>query len=160
VAIAPAGAGIGSALDSLSGTLTLQRGESYTVIAAGDVNDLPATQLIVLTDERTADAAAQVRLVHAAAAPEADPVDIYVTAAGGDISGSEPNFADVSVGQDTGYVSLGAGTYDVIIAADGTQTAAIPNTDGLVLGAGSVTTAIAVGNSVANLDRLLLDDAR
>lgn len=160
VAIAPAGAGIGAALDTLSDTLTLERGESYTVIAAGDANDLLATQLIILNDERSGEAGAQVRLVHAAAAPEADPVDIYVTTAGGDISGSAPNFNDVVIGQNTEYVSLDAGTYDVIIAADGTQTAAVPNTSGIELAAGSVTTAIAVGNSVGTLDRVILDDAR
>lgn len=160
VAIAPANAGIESALDTLSSTLTLARGESYTVIAAGDVNNLAETQLIVLNDVRTGNDSAQVRLVHAASAPEADPVDIYVTTEGGDISGTEPNFNDVVIGQNTEYVSLDAGTYDVIIAAGGTQTAAVPNTSGLELAAGSVTTAIAVGNSVGTLDRVILDDAR
>jgi len=77
VAIAAANQGIGNALTNLSGTLTLARGESYTVIAAGD-NGADA-QLIVLTDERENDSANQgkVRLVHGSSASAADPVDIF-----------------------------------------------------------------------------------
>lgn len=162
VAIAAANAGIDSALTNLSGTLTLNRGESYTVIAAGDVNSLSEAQLIVLTDTRKAsdDTQAYVRLVHAAAASAADPVDIYVAAAGADISAAEPNFADVVIGQDTGYVALAPATYDVVIAADGTKTAAVPNTSGLAFNAGDVVTALAIGNSAGNLEPVILVDKR
>ena len=41
-------------------------------------------------------------LVHASAASAADPVDIYVAAAGGDISAVEPNFSDVVIGSKHG----------------------------------------------------------
>jgi hypothetical protein len=161
VAIAAANAGIDSALSNLSGTLTLERGESYTVIAAGDSNQLAQAQLIVLTDNRSASAddAADVRLVHAAAAPAADPVDIYVSAAGDDISTAEPNFPDVEIGTATGYTALdGSTAYDVTIAADGTKTAAISGLTNLTFGDASVTTAIAIGTNA--LDKIILDDKR
>lgn len=161
VAIAAANAGIGNALSNLSGTLTLERGESYTVIAAGDSNQLAQAQLIVLTDNRSASAddAADVRLVHAAAAPAADPVDIYVSAAGADISAVDPNFADVEIGTATGYTALdGSTAYDVTIAADGTKTAAISGLTDLTFGDASVTTAIAIGTSA--LDKIILNDKR
>lgn len=163
VAIAAANAGIGSALSNLSGTLTLERGESYTVIAAGDVNSLAQAQLITLKDNRKAssDSAADVRLVHAAAAPAADPVDIYVAAAGADISTANPNFADVKIGTATGYTPLaGTTAYDVIIAADGTKAAAVPGTANLTFGNASVTTAIAIGNATNRLEALVLNDKR
>lgn len=162
VAIAAADLGIGSAIPTLSGTLDLERGRSYTVIAAGDVNDLANTQLIILQDMRANSAAgvADVRLVHAASAVEADPVDIYVSAAGSDISGVEPNFNDVVIGQDTGYVPLAPAVYDVTIAADGTKTPAVPGTSGLTFADGDIVTAIAVGNSVPNLAPIVLNDAR
>ncbi len=162
VAIAAADAGIESALSNLSATLTLERGESYTVIAAGDVNDLTNAQLIVLTDTRKATETTQayVRLVHAASAPAADPVDIFVAAAGSDVSNATPNFNDVVLGQNTGYVELAPASYDVVIAADGATTAAVPNTSGLTFAAGDVVTAIAIGNSVNNLEPIVLDDKR
>ena len=162
VAIAPANGGINAKVDTLSGTLTLERGESYTVIAAGDVNDLPGTQLIVLNDQRVVSAAgkADVRLVHAAAASAADPVDIYVAATGADISNNEPTFADVIIGQDTGYTALeGTTAYQVVIAADNTTAPAITGLDNVTFGADSVTTAIAIGNA-SGLDKIILDDER
>ena len=162
VAIAPANGGIDAALETLSGTLTLERGESYTVIAAGDVNDLPGTQLIVLNDKREVSAAgkADVRLVHAAAASAADPVDIYVAATGADISTNDPTFADVTIGQNTGYTALeGTTAYQVVIAADGTKTPAISGLTDTTFGADSVTTAIAIGNA-SGLDKIILTDDR
>jgi hypothetical protein len=161
VAIAPANQGIGNAVASLTGTLTLERGESYTVIAAGSVTELAETQLIVLNDMRESSGEADVRLVHAAAASAADPVDIFVAAAGSDISMATPNFADVVIGQNTGYTALdGSTAYDVVIAADGTTSAAVPGTANLTFGNDSLTTAIAIGNSVPNLEAIILNDKR
>lgn len=161
VAIAPANGGIDAALATLSGTLTLERGVSYTVIAAGSVSELTETQLIVLTDNRKSSGGADVRLVHAAAASAADPVDIFVVAAGTDISASMPTFAGVVIGQDTGYTALdGTVAYDVVIAAEGTTAAAVPGTANLTLADDTVTTAIAIGNSVQNLEAIILSDKR
>lgn len=161
VAVAAAGQGLGNAIPTLTDALTVERGESYTVVAAGDVNRLGDSQLIVLQDRRVADDAARadVRLVHAAAAPAAQPVDIFVLAAGEPVMG-EPTFADVLFGADTGYTTLPAASYDIVIAADGTTTAAVPGTNNLGLAAGSVTTAIAIGAGVNTLAALLLDDLR
>ena len=63
------------------------------------------------------------------------------------------------LGQDTGYTALPAGTYTVDIAANGTTTAAIPGTDAIVVGAGSINTAFAVGNG-SGLSAILLNDQR
>ncbi|WP_150912712.1 DUF4397 domain-containing protein [Marinobacter halotolerans] len=161
VAVAPAGQGVGNALASLSDTLTVERGESYTVIAAGDSNNLSDTQLIVLGDRRSAsdDTQADVRLVHAAAAPGAQPVDIFVLPAGQAPVVGDDTFGDVVIGQDTGYTSLPPASYDVTISPDGTTTPAI-SVPGLSLAAGDVKTAIAIGASDGTLDALLLDDLR
>lgn len=161
VAVAAEGQGVMNAIPSLSDAPTVERGESYTVIAAGDVNLLAQTQLIVLQDRRVAndETQADVRLVHAAAAPGAQPVDIYVLPAGAEVTGA-PAFPDVSIGEDTGYTTLPDASYDVTIAADGTTAAAVPGTDNLALAAGSVTTAIAIGADVSSLGALVLDDRR
>ncbi|MEL7400726.1 MAG: DUF4397 domain-containing protein [Pseudomonadota bacterium] len=160
VAIAAANQGIGNALTNLSGTLTLARGESYTVIAAGDDGAVAEAQLIVLTDERENDSTSEgkVRLVHGSSASAADPVDIFVYAQGAQ-QPATPTFGDVVLGEDTGYVSLSTGTYTVDIAADGTTTAAVPGTDAVAVTAGSLQTAIAVGNG-SGLSAILLNDSR
>jgi hypothetical protein len=158
VAVAPAGQGVGNAIPSLSGNLDLERGESYTVIAAGN----PSEQtLITLTDVREPldSSQAYVRLVHASPAPAADPVDIYVVAAGDPVTG-DPLLNDVAFTQDSGYLAVPGATYDVVIAADGTNVPAVPGTAGLELTAGSITTALAIGADVSSLAPLLLDDKR
>lgn len=130
------------------------------MIAAGDVNDLPNTQLIILSDQREAALAESglVRLVHASAASAADPVDIFVYQQGG-TQPTTPNFAGVTLGQDTGYVELPSATYTVDIAASGTTTAAVPGTNAVPVADGSIQTAIAIGNA-SGLSALLVNDAR
>ena len=161
VAIAPANAGIEGALDNLSGTLELARGESYTVIAAGDLPNVTQAELIVLTDKRESSLtnSGEVRLVHASSASAADPVDIYVYAQGG-TQPAQPNFNDVELGENTNYVALPNGTYTVVIAADGTTTSALStDTPAIPVTGGSLQTAIAVGNG-SGLSAILLDDQR
>ena len=160
VAIAAAGSGIGSALENLSGDLTLERGESYTVIAAGDDGAVTDASLIVLTDQREASnsANADVRLVHGSSAAAADPVDIYVYV-NGTTQPSEATVADVELGQDTGYLSLAPNGYTIDIAADGTTSPAISGLTNVALAAGDVKTAIAIGDG-SGLEPLLLDDSR
>ena len=133
---------------------------SYTVIAAGDTGDLSAAELITLNDTRSNSSATNgsVRLVHASSASAADPVDIFVYEQNG-TQPATPNFSDVELGENTDYVSLAAATYTVVIAADGTTAAAVPGTDAVEVAAGSLSTAIAVGNG-SGLSAILLNDKR
>ncbi len=160
VAVTGADSTLQDAFSNLSATLTLERGESYTVIAAGDTGALAQAQLITLVDKRNnaSSTDGDVRLVHASSAAAADPVDIFVYGQGS-TQPAQPNFADVTFGQDTGYVALPAGTYTVDIAADGTTEPAIAGLDAIAIEAGSVSTAIAVGNG-SGLSAILLNDKR
>ena len=117
--------------------------------------------MIPLTDVREpADSSlAYVRLVHASPAPAADPVDIYVVAAGDQVTG-EPLLNDVAFTQDSGYLDVPEATYDVVIAADGTNSPAVLGTDGLELAAGSVETFLAIGAGVEPLESVRLVDKR
>lgn len=160
VAIAASGSGIGNALANLSGDLTLERGESYTVIAAGDDGAVTDASLIVLTDRREASESenADVRLVHGSSASAADPVDIYVYA-NGTTQPSEATAADVELGQDTGYLTLAPNDYTIDIAANNTTTPAISGLTDVTFEAGQVKTAIAIGDG-SGLEALLLNDGR
>jgi len=120
-------------------------GTDNTLIASGL---LPAaapfdlTPIPLVDDNRPVATEAKVRLIHGS--PAAGDVDIYVVPAGTTIDASvEPNFSDVPLGADTGYVSLADGTYDVLIdpVDDAIPDLSLP---GLTFSAGGVYSAIAV----------------
>lgn len=117
--------------------LALANGSAYSVLAVGALANIEA---LVLTDNnRSVATEAKVRLVHGSTL--AGNVDIYVVAAGAGIANANPAFSNVPFKEDTGYVSLAAGDYDVIIAPTGTKTEAIKAS--VSLENGGVYTAIA-----------------
>ena len=75
---------------------------------------------------------AKVRIVHVA--PGAGLVDIYVTPVGVGIVNATPAFAGVDFKDETGYVQLDAGMYDVDVTLAGTQTVAISETIDVAIG--------------------------
>lgn len=120
--------------------LDLAAGTWYSVLAVGDFANIEA--LIATDDPRSVATNAKVRIIHAAANPAAASVDIYVTAVGADINAEEPALADVAFKDNTGYLNLAAGDYDVTVTVAGTKTAAIgPAT--ISISEGDVVTAIA-----------------
>ena len=115
----------------------LANGMAYSLLAVGALADI---EPLLLTDNnRSVATEARVRLVHGSTL--AGNVDIYVVPAGTAITSVEPAFADVPFKAETGYVSLAAGEYDVVITPTGTTTAAISAT--LDFAAGGIYTAIA-----------------
>lgn len=115
----------------------LMNGSAYTLIALGALANIEP--LLLTDDNRSVATEAKVRLVHGSTL--AGNVDIYVTAPGAGIASATPAFSDIPFKASTGYVSLGAGDYDVVIAPVGTKTEAIKV--GVALEAGGVYTAIA-----------------
>jgi trimeric autotransporter adhesin len=121
----------------INADVTLANGSSYTLLAA---NQLSAIEPVLITDNlRKVATEARIRLIHASTL--AANVDIYVVATGASIANATPNFANVPFKGNTGYVSLAAGNYDVIITPTGTKTEAIKAT--LALSNGKIYTAIA-----------------
>lgn len=138
--------------------LELAAGQQYTVYASGLLAD-GIVPFITEDDDRPVATEARIRIAHLS--PSAGPVDIYVTAPNTDITNIEPNFAGVELRQETGYVELAGGNYDVTVTLAGTKTAAIgPAT--ITLSDGGVYTAAArdPDPNVANdpFGLILLDD--
>jgi uncharacterized protein (UPF0262 family) len=108
----------------INADVPLVNGTEYSLLAVGELANI---EPLLLTDNnRKVATEAKVRLVHASTL--AGNVDIYVVAAGASIANAMPAFSNVPFKADTGYVSLAAGTYDVIIAPTGTKTEAIKAT--------------------------------
>ena len=101
--------------------LDFAAGVRYSVLAVGE---LAAIEPLILTDDpRRVATNAKVRIVHAA--PSAMDVDIYVTAVGADINAETPTLENIAFKDNTGYLALPAGDYDVTVTPTGTKTAAI-----------------------------------
>jgi hypothetical protein len=135
--------------------LPLDAGMTYDVLAIGP---LAAIEPLVASDDyRRIATAAKVRIIHAS--PTAQDVDIYITAPGADLNAETPTLAAVPFGENTGFLSLAAGDYDVTVTPAGTKTAAIgPAT--ISIEAGGLYTAIArdATGGGAPLGLILLDD--
>ncbi len=101
--------------------LDLAAGVRYSVLAVGELAAIEA--LILSDDPRRVATNAKVRIVHAS--PTAMDVDIYVTAVGADINAETATLENVAFKDNTGYLALPAGDYDVTVTAAGTKTAAI-----------------------------------
>lgn len=131
-------------------------GQEYSVLAVGT---LATIEPLVLTENRRRIATqAKVRIIHAS--PAAGPVDLYVVAPGASIQAAAPAFTAVPFKATTGYVSLTAGAYDVVVTAAGSKTPAIGPAAITVANSGVYTIAArdAVGGG-APLGVISLDDA-
>jgi hypothetical protein len=97
--------------------------EDRTVYATGG-NAGGAVSNVQTVDDNTAPAAGQVRFRVVNLAPAAGPVDVFITAAGADLSTAQPTFANIAVNAASGYVMTTAGTYVVRTVPAGTAAAA------------------------------------
>ena len=159
----PAGVAIGPA------DLTFDAGVTNNVIAIGQLGGTPGTsgELTVTRaddDPRPVALYAKVRVIHAStvadtAAPNG--VDIYVTAPGADIA--DPAITPVATGfgfaDNSGFLIVPGGTYDVTVTATGSTDAAIGPAE-ITIVDGGVYTAIARDPlpESADLGLILIDD--
>ena len=152
VKVVPTGATTPVVIDA---DVTLEAATSYSVLAVGALADI--APLVLVDDVRRVNTEARVRIIHGS--PSAGDVDIFVVAPGTDITTATPAFSAVPFQAETGYVSLEAGDYDVVVTPTGTTTAAIgPVT--ISIANGGIYTAIArdeVGLGTP-LGLILLDD--
>jgi hypothetical protein len=103
--------------------LALAAGERYSVLAVPIVGGAGGIEALILDDDpRRVGTNAKVRIVHASAL--AMDVDIYVTAVGAGTEG-DPTLESVAYKDNTGYLALPAGDYDVTVTAAGIKDAAI-----------------------------------
>jgi len=99
----------------IDANVPLANGTQYSLLAVGALQSI---EPLLLTDNnRSVATEAKVRLVHGSTL--AGNVDIYVLANGASIANQTPVFANIPFKANTGYVSLAAGKYDVIITPAG-----------------------------------------
>lgn len=139
----------------INADVTLEAQTDYTVLA---VNTVAQIEPLIVEDNNTApaDGNIKVRLIHGAS--QAGLVDIYIIAPGADISGLDPAIEDFAFKDNSGYLEVPAGNYQVRITLADTKTVAI-DSGALTLAAGVVRTAVALDPPPGgDFGALLLED--
>lgn len=152
VKVVPTGAETPVVIDA---DLTLDAGTAYRVYAVDFLANIEA--LVLVDDSRSVATEAKLRVVHAS--PSAGPVDIYLVEAGTDFTAADPALSNVAFKAESGYLSVAAGDYDVVVTPTGSTTPAIgPAT--VTLANGGVYTAAArdAAGGGTPLGLILLDD--
>ncbi|MGF1526323.1 MAG: DUF4397 domain-containing protein [Candidatus Competibacterales bacterium] len=140
---------------ALDFTATLEAGRRYSAYAVDFLADI--APLLLVDDRRSVATQARLRLVHGS--PSAGPVDIYLTPPGTPLTAVTPLLSGVTFTEDTGYLDLVAGDYELVLTPTGSITPALGPLAVSLLD-GGVYTAIARdapggGNPLA---AILLDD--
>lgn len=104
-------------------TFPVATNEDYTIYATGGASGGTVTS-VVTTDVNTAPAATETRLRVANMSPTAGAVDVFITAAGADLTGATPDVSALAVGTASAYVSKAPGSYTVRFVPAGTAPAA------------------------------------
>ena len=115
-------------------TFSIAKDEDRTVYATGGASGGTVAN-VVTTDVNTAPAPAEVRMRVANMSPTAGAVDVFVTAAGADLTGATPDAAGLAVGTASVYFVKAPGTYTVRFVPAGTAPAARNGTVSLTLAA-------------------------
>lgn len=123
---------------AIDAPLSLKAGTQYSVYAVGKLAQIGP--LVVTDDTRRLATAAKLRVIHAS--PSAGPVDVYLTS-GSSIESATPVLTNVPFKADSGFLSVGAGSYYVTVTPTGTKTAAIGPL-AVTLAAKGIYTAVAV----------------
>ena len=103
-------------------TFAVAKDEDKTIYATGGAAGAAITSVIT-TDVNTAASATETRLRIANLAPAAGAVDVFITAAGADLTGLTPDAAGLAVNAASAYVSKAPGTYTVRFVPAGTAAA-------------------------------------
>lgn len=118
VKVVPTGSATPVVIDA---DLDLAAGIFYNVLAT---DNLATIQPLVFTaDNRRIATEAKLRIIHGS--PTASNVDIYLVPPGTDISTVSPTLTDVPFLADTDFLSVTAGSYDVVVTGVGSNDAAI-----------------------------------
>lgn len=121
-----------------------QPADDVTAIVSGYLTSTPAIQLLpLLNDRRSVFTEAKLRVTHGS--PGTGDVDLYLVADGTLLNdpGTQPAFAAVPFGADTGILSIPPGTYDVYVTPAGNKGVVAIEVQDLTLNGGAVLDVIA-----------------
>ena len=112
---------------------------------------------MVLTDDNSAPSSGDFKLRLVNAAPGLGPVDIYIVTPGTDLNTVSPTLSNLAFDAATGYQSLTAGSYEVVLTLVGQKFSAI-DTGSLPFSSGQVRTFVSLNSQSGGFSYAMLHD--
>ena len=156
--------------EATGAAVSLQGSTVTTAIAAGTAARETLTIIAAQDNVRPVPTLAKLRVIHASDVAQGDDgeggipdpaqtVDVYVVATGAGVTG-DPVLSGVAFGDNSGFLQIAPGDYDVIVTANGETDPPLAGPVSVTLAAGDVITAVAIddpdGDPPARLE--LIDD--
>lgn len=120
----------------------LAEGTAYSLLAVGKAGD-QSIEPLLLVDDATAPDAGNVKLRVVHGAPDAAPVDVYVTEPGTGLADTNPTLSNVAYKDASQYLQVPAGTYQIRVTQAG-QKQAIYDSGPVSIQEGAILTTVAV----------------
>ena len=105
--------------------LNVMKGDEALAVVSGFLTSGDPTIRAITLPGSTRSIATETKLRITHGSPSTPDVDLYLVAAGTDISGADPVFEDVPFGADTTILSIAPGNYDAYVTAADSKTPAI-----------------------------------
>lgn len=130
----------GQSNDLISVNVNLSPDKPYTILTE---NLLASIAAVLLNDDLSTPPQGQARVRMAQASPSAGGVDLYVVAPGTDITTVNPTVTNLPFESATGYQTVAAGDYELVITPTGSKTVLF-DSGTITLKSGQVRTAVAL----------------
>jgi len=137
----------------IDSTLSFSSGSNVSLISA---NYSYNVQSIVLNDDNSAPPSGDFKMRIVNVSPGMGQQDVYVVTSGTDIGSATPVFSNLGFGSASSYVTLSAGSYDVVFTPPGSKF--INLTSSYTLSAGQVRTVLALNNPIGSYEATVLSD--
>jgi hypothetical protein len=133
--------------------MNFSSGSNVTLISANysyNVTD------IVLDDDNSAPPSGDFKLRIVNCSPGMGAQDIYIVTSGTDINSSNPVFSSLGFASASSYVTLGAGSYDVVFTSPGLKIINLRTSN--TLGSGQIRTVLSLNDPLGSYKAAVLND--
>ena len=144
----------GSSTALLTQSISFSSGTDTTVIASNFSSSIAA---LVLTDDNSAPSSGNFKLRVVNSAPGLGPADVYIVTAATDIDTVSPTLSSLPFDSASGYQSLAAGSYEIILTPAGQKFPAV-DTGSLSFASGQVRTFVGLNSQGGGFSYAMLQD--
>jgi uncharacterized protein DUF4397 len=144
----------GSSTALMTQSIDFASGTDTTLIAFNFSSNLST---LALTDDNSAPFSGDFKLRIVNVAPGLGPADVYIVAAGTDLNTVSPTLSNVAFGSASGYQSVAAGSYEVVLTLVGEKFPAV-DTGSLTFSGGQVRTFVGLNSQSNGFTYTMLQD--